>query len=149
MQDAKGFTLIELMIVVAIIGVLAAIAIPAYQDYIVRTKVIEGLNLATPYKTIIVENASNGASDLTRGLPSFFTATANVVSITPNISTGAVVIRYTNKVKNIELTLTPYDGTEGGTPISAGTIAGNQVTWVCSVNNLLANAQYVPANCRN
>lgn len=140
---------IELMIVVAIIGILAAIAIPAYQDYIIRAKVTEGLNLATPYKTIIVENASNGASDLTRGIPSFFTTTANVASITPNISSGAIVIVYTAKVKTIRLTLTPYDGAEGVTAISAGTVAQNQITWVCSVDNLTNNARYVPANCRN
>ncbi|GAA5630496.1 pilin-like competence factor ComP [Acinetobacter calcoaceticus] len=149
MQKDKGFTLIELMIVVAIIGILAAIAIPAYQDYITRAKVTEGLNLAFPYKTIVVENASNGASDLTLGIPSFFTSTAIVASITPNVDTGAIVIIYTAKVQGITITLTPYDGAEGGTSISAGTVAQNQITWVCSVSDLANNARYVPANCRN
>lgn len=149
MQKQEGFTLIELMIVVAIIGILAVIAIPAYQDYIVRTKVIEGLNLAIPYKTIVVENVSNGTSDLTLGIPHFFTATTNVANITPNISSGAIVITYTAKVKNIVLTLTPYDGAEGVTVISAGIVAQNQITWVCSIDNLADHAKYVPANCRN
>ena len=56
----KGFTLIELMIVVAIIGILAAIAIPAYQDYTVRAKVTEGLNLAAAAKTTIAEGFQSG-----------------------------------------------------------------------------------------
>src|SRR4029453_18662546 len=56
----QGFTLIELMIVVAIIGILAAVALPAYQDYTVRAKVTEGLVLASGAKTIVAENAANG-----------------------------------------------------------------------------------------
>ncbi|GAA5630497.1 pilin-like competence factor ComP [Acinetobacter calcoaceticus] len=146
MNAQKGFTLIELMIVVAIIGILAAIAIPAYQDYIVRSKVTEGLNLASSYKTVIAENAGNGASDLTLGVPTT-AATANVASITPDADTGAIVILYQASVKGITLTLTPFDGAEGGTAIAAGTVPTNQITWKCTTT--AANFKYVPANCRN
>ena len=58
MNKQKGFTLIELMIVVAIVGILAAIAIPAYQDYTVRARVTEGLSLASAAKVTVSENAS-------------------------------------------------------------------------------------------
>ena len=146
MNAQKGFTLIELMIEVAIIGILAAIAIPAYQDYMVRSKVTEGLNLASSYKTTIAENAGNGAASLTVGVPNF-AATENVASITPDAKTGKIDIKYTAKAKSLTLTLTPYDGKEGGTPLSAGTVPTNQITWVCKVDSA-DNAKYVPANCR-
>ncbi|MDX6038561.1 pilin, partial [Acinetobacter baumannii] len=75
------------------IGILAAIAIPAYQDYIVRSKVTEGLNLASSYKTVIAENAGNGASSLVLGVPNF-SATDSVSSITPNATNGSIKIVY-------------------------------------------------------
>src|SRR5438045_9372285 len=80
----KGFTLIELMIVVAIIGILAAIALPAYQDYTIRTKVSEGLSLAAAAKLAVAESYTSigtfPADNQTAGLPAATTITSKYVT---------------------------------------------------------------------
>jgi type IV pilus assembly protein PilA len=139
----KGFTLIELMIVVAIIGILAAIAIPAYQDYIVRARITEGLNLASAAETTVAENAENGASNLTLGWTSP-ASTTNVSSVTVTTDTGIITVTYTAVAKSVELKLTPASGSN---PLSGGTVPSDAITWKCAVSDA-ANDRYVPSNCR-
>jgi type IV pilus assembly protein PilA len=160
----QGFTLIELMIVVAIIGILAAVAIPAYQDYIVRAKVTEGLSLAAAAKTAVTENASNGAPfDSGWIAPS---ATDSVTSVAINGGAGAgngeITITYTTKVAAAganTLVLVPLDGDSAtGVALTPGTPPTNgSITWLCeSAGSTAAKAsvpatilgKYVPANCR-
>ena len=108
----KGFTLIELMIVVAIIGILAAVALPAYQDYTVRARVTEGLTLAAAAKTAVSENAANGAGVCFRlATPG---VTNNVSAVAIDSSNGEIMIDYTARVAPTgqnRLVLSPRDGT--------------------------------------
>ena len=160
----QGFTLIELMIVVAIIGILAAVALPAYQDYTVRAKVTEGLVLADGAKTAVAENAAN-AAPLDNGYtgPS---ATKNVQSVTIAQSTGAITILFDTSIpgSGATLTLTPVDGSVASGAALAGTStastvpASGSISWICKATgsiNANTNAaagtiasKYVPAACR-
>jgi type IV pilus assembly protein PilA len=99
----KGFTLIELMIVVAIIGILAAIAIPAYQDYTVRSKVTEGLSLAASAKTTVAEGyASGGMAGLLSAAGAWtFVPTKYVANIQITGATGNIVITYDSGANGI------------------------------------------------
>ena len=135
----KGFTLIELMIVVAIIGILAAIALPAYQDYTIRSKVTEGLSLVAAAKTAVAETyASNGAYPTTNALAGLSAAAAikgkYVTSVTVGAA-GVITIVYTNTG--------PMTGTIALTP----TDNGGSTSWTCAVSNATFN-KYVPAECR-
>jgi len=98
----KGFTLIELMIVVAIIGILAAIAIPAYQDYTIRAQVSEGLNIASAAKAAVSESyATNGvwpADNTAAGLDVTPTNISGKYVLSVTVNTGTIAIAYGNNV---------------------------------------------------
>jgi type IV pilus assembly protein PilA len=137
MNAQKGFTLIELMIVVAIIGILAAVAIPAYQDYTVRARVTEGLSAASAVKGTVSENISNnggavGAAGNCLGFTDNTTATTNVKSVECADATGVITVTMNPVAKDAVLKLTP-------------TASANGVTWVCTTTT---DKKYVPAECR-
>ncbi len=95
----QGFTLIELMIVVAIIGILAAVAIPAYQDYTIRARVSEAVNVASAAKTSVSENISNNGGVLPAnaclGVNTFAAAIGNVASLACAAATGIITVTTT------------------------------------------------------
>ena len=153
----KGFTLIELMIVVAIIGILAAVALPAYQDYTIRAKISEGLVLADALKTAIAEThqsagpgskecineatctANVGATNMENLGTS---GNRNVTSIT-SVAAGTITVTYQPSVvasPNNTIFIVP------ATALNTDASAGVNIIWSCDTG--LVAAKYRPSACR-
>jgi type IV pilus assembly protein PilA len=132
----KGFTLIELMIVVAIIGILAAVALPAYQDYTIRAKVSELVLAASGFKTSVAEKAQTDGSLTSSGL-------GLTVSVTGKVSGGSVADTGTIKVAGNTSTV----GTTVTIVLQPTLQSDGKVTWVCMYGTDTA-PKYVPAECR-
>jgi type IV pilus assembly protein PilA len=142
MKLQKGFTLIELMIVIAILGILVAIALPAYQDYSIRARVSEGVAQAAPAKLAVAETASSrgiAATAVTTAAMAGFNFAANATDYVASIGIANGIITVTTKSTGATadpvMTFTPSQ-----------TAVDQPVNWVCATTT--GETRHVPAECR-
>lgn len=159
MKKVTGFTLIELMIVVAIVGILASVALPAYQDYTIRTRVSEGINLATSAKSMVSTDAST-TTDLATTMTTWndqaggVGATSKYVTSVRINASGEIIVTYNPTTVGVGATanilvFTPYI-TTGGAPEQLATALVNSTTgpldWGCaSDTNNVGTGRGLPA----
>ena len=148
----RGFTLIELMIVLAIVGIVAAYAVPAYQDYLARSRVGEGLSLAAGARLAVAENAAAG-DDFGSGYIAP-PGTRNVESIGVDDATGEIAIRFTSRVApagSDTLVLVPSlpdtaDPPTARVALESGVVQGGALTWECFASGKHASSLPAPGS---
>ena len=143
MKKQQGFTLIELMIVVAIIGILAAIAIPAYQDYTIRAQVSEGLNLSGGAKAAVTEYFQDRGTLPTNNTVAGLAAAGDiegkyVVSVT--VTDGVIEVEYGKDAHAII--------TGANLQLSPDTTVPGSVQWICTDGTTAIDNKHLPAACR-
>lgn len=153
----KGFTLIELMIVIAIIGILAVIALPAYQDYTARAQVSEAISLMEGQKSAVVEYyADKGAwptSNTQAGIADKGSIKGKYVDEVEIEANGVITAKMkaadvNNEIKEKTVSLTPHATTAGATPGAAATANGS-FTWTCAPGTTNGvDPKFLPSSCR-
>lgn len=145
-KTQSGFTLIELMIVIAIIGILAAIAIPAYQDYVIRSQVSESLSLGDGSKTAIAEFYSNTGrlpdSNASAGLAAPASISGNYVESVTVTATGQISVLFNSTKANQKI--------QAKILLLSPITSGGSTKWTCKTDTTaeIVN-KYLPTNCRS